>query len=79
MEYDGAGKLLNGAKTYTITFAKGQVPPVKGFWSVTLYNEHHLFAPNALNRFSLGTKKQGTQIQRGRFADALCKRHIAGW
>jgi len=58
VEYDGAGKLLNGAKTYTITFAKGQVPPVKGFWSVTLYNKHHLFEPNALNRFSLGTKNK---------------------
>ena len=58
VEYDGAGKLLNGANAYTITFAKGQVPPVKGFWSVTLYNEHHLFEPNALNRFSLGTKNK---------------------
>jgi hypothetical protein len=58
VEYDGAGKLLNGANTYTITFAKGQVPPVKGFWSVTLYNEYHLFEPNALNRFSLGTKNR---------------------
>jgi len=25
---------------------------------VTLYNEHHLFEPNALNRFSLGTKNK---------------------
>jgi len=58
VEYDGAGKLLNGANTYTVTFAKGQVPPVKGFWSVTLYNEHHLFVPNALSRFSLGTKNK---------------------
>ena len=58
VEYDGAGKLLNGANTYTVTFAKGQVPPVKGFWSLTLYNEHHLFEPNALNRFSLGTKNK---------------------
>jgi hypothetical protein len=58
VEYDGSGKLLDGANTNTITFAKGQVPPVKGFWSVTLYNEHHLFEPNALNRFSLGTKNK---------------------
>jgi hypothetical protein len=28
------------------------------FWSVTLYNERHLFEPNALNRFSLGTKNK---------------------
>ena len=42
-----------------ITFPKGQTPPVQGFWSLTLYNEHHFFAPNALNRFSLGTKNKG--------------------
>src|SRR4029079_11991018 len=35
---------------------KGQSPPVNGFWSLTLYNDEKLFFPNALNRFSLGTK-----------------------
>jgi len=58
VEQDVAGEPLQGANTHTITFAKGQVPPVKGFWSVTLYNEFHLFEPNALNRFSLGTKNK---------------------
>ena len=33
---DSTGKQLNGQNAYTITFAK--VPPVKGFWSLTLYN-----------------------------------------
>ena len=42
--------------TIAVTFAKGQVPPVQGFWSLTLYNDVHLFSPNALQRFSLGTK-----------------------
>jgi hypothetical protein len=32
---------------------------VKGFWSLTLYNEHHFFHANELNRFSLGTKSKG--------------------
>jgi hypothetical protein len=31
---------------------------VKGFWSLTLYNDKHLFSPNSLNRFSLGTKNK---------------------
>jgi hypothetical protein len=34
------------------------VPPVKGFWSLTLYNDRHLFNPNALKRYSLGTKNK---------------------
>jgi hypothetical protein len=41
-----------------VTFSKGETPPVDGFWSLTLYNKAHLFAPNALNRFSLGTKSK---------------------
>ena len=57
-DYDTAGKQLNGENSYTITFPKGEVPPVKGFWSLTLYNEHHFFHPNALNRYSLGTKSK---------------------
>jgi arylsulfatase A-like enzyme len=34
---------LNGGNQYTITFANGQVPPVKGFWSLTLYNAKHRY------------------------------------
>ncbi|MCJ7558645.1 MAG: DUF1214 domain-containing protein, partial [Gammaproteobacteria bacterium] len=46
---------------YRITFAKGQLPPVKGFWSLTLYNEHHFFNDNPLKRYSLGTKNKTLQ------------------
>jgi len=53
---DSAGKQLNGQNNYTITFAK--VPPVKGFWSFTLYNDVHMFNSNALKRYSLGTKNK---------------------
>jgi hypothetical protein len=57
-DYDGQGQQLDGKNTYTVTFPKGQLPPVKGFWSLTLYDEHHFFHPNTLNRFSLGTKNK---------------------
>lgn len=55
---DAAGESLVGGRSYEITFAKGQDPPVNGFWSLTLYNEHHFFHPNSLNRYSLGTKNK---------------------
>jgi len=42
-----------------VTFPKDQTPPVNGFWSLTLYNEHHFFANNDLKRYSLGTKNRG--------------------
>lgn len=57
-DFDSTGEQLHGQNNYTVTFAKGQEPPVKGFWSMTLYNEHHLFVPNALKRYSLGTKSK---------------------
>lgn len=57
-DFDSTGQRLNGAHAYTVTFPAGQTPPVDGFWSLTLYNKEHLFEPNALNRFSLGTKSK---------------------
>lgn len=57
-DLDAVGARLNGANRYTVTFAKDQTPPVNGFWSLTLYNEHHFFAPNDIKRYSLGTKNK---------------------
>ncbi|MFE2910824.1 DUF1254 domain-containing protein [Kitasatospora indigofera] len=55
-DLDQDGERLTGKHTYSITFPAQALPPVRGFWSVTLYNEHHFFHPNDLDRYSLGTK-----------------------
>ena len=34
---DSDGQKLTGANKYTLTFAKDETPPVKGFWSITMY------------------------------------------
>ena len=47
-----------GKSSYEVTFPKGQLPPAKGFWSLTVYNPEHFFYPNALKRFALGTKNK---------------------
>jgi hypothetical protein len=47
---------LVGKSSYAVTFAKGELPPVKGFWSLTMYDPEHYFAPNSLGRYALGTK-----------------------
>ncbi len=57
-DLDAAGGRLNGAHAYTLTFAPESLPPVRGFWSLTLYNEYHFFYPNPLKRYSLGTKNK---------------------
>lgn len=55
---DSTGAPLEGGRNYKVTFPAGQEPPVDGFWSLTLYNDKHLFNPNTLNRYSVGTKDQ---------------------
>ncbi len=56
-DLDAKGERLNGATArYTVTFK--QIPPVKGFWSITLYDKYHFLAPNALDRFALGTRSK---------------------
>ena len=51
---------LNGNSLYAVIFPKGQLPPVKGFWSLTMYDPQHFFYANDLNRYSLGTKSYKT-------------------
>ncbi len=58
-DLDAGGARLNGANRYAVTFTKDQTPPVNGFWSLTLYNRHHFFAPNEIRRYSIGTKNKG--------------------
>ena len=57
-DFDANGEQLNGKNSYSITFPKDQTPPVDGFWSLTLYNDKHLFHANDLKRYSLGTKNK---------------------
>jgi hypothetical protein len=57
-DLDARGRRLDGSRRYTLTFDPGAFPPVKAFWSLTLYNRHHLFSRNELARFSLGSRDQ---------------------
>ena len=59
---DSKGIQLEGKNLYAVTFAKGELPPVNGFWSLTIYNKHHLFEVNELNRYSLGTKNKSLKL-----------------
>lgn len=53
---DTAGNQLHGKNNYIIKFH--EVPPVNGFWSITLYNSKHLLELNDLGQYSLGTKNK---------------------
>ena len=53
---DGDGNPLNGKNRYVLHFEKGEIPPVKGFWSLTMYNDQFFFYPNPLNRYTLSPR-----------------------
>ncbi len=55
---DSSGQALSGANKYTLTFAKGEMPPVDGFWSITMYfnDGGWWFYPNPLNKFTVSMR-----------------------
>jgi hypothetical protein len=46
----------SGDHKYTLVFPKGQLPPAKGFWSLTMYNEEMFFVDNPINRYSMSVR-----------------------
>ena len=56
-EKDADGKDYDGSKHgYVMRFEKGQMPPVKGFWSLTMYDPDFFFVPNPIDRYSLSQR-----------------------
>ena len=48
----------SGEKKYVIRFEKGQLPPVNGFWSLTMYDADYFFVDNKLNRYNLSQRNR---------------------
>lgn len=57
-EADADGNPYSGANKYVMHFPKGELPPVNGFWSLTMYNAGYFFADNPLNRYTLSSRNQ---------------------
>jgi hypothetical protein len=52
------GKPYDGANRYVLHFEKGALPPVRGFWSLTMYNAEFFFVDNPLNRYNLSQRNK---------------------
>jgi hypothetical protein len=53
---DNMGQQLMGENSFKVTFAKGQLPPVNAFWSLTMYQLPEMaFAGNRYRRYSVNS------------------------
>jgi hypothetical protein len=61
MAYDDAdGQPLSGEHAYRLHFAADELPPVDGFWSLTMYSRRDfLLVPNPIGRFAIGDRTPG--------------------
>jgi hypothetical protein len=53
---DADGKPFVSDNRYLLHFAKEQIPQVRGFWSLTMYNEKQAFAANPIDRYAIGDR-----------------------
>jgi len=57
---DEKGNPLDGSQEYVVRMTKDQVPPVKFFWSFTMYNLPQRFlVDNPIDRYSIGSATPG--------------------
>jgi hypothetical protein len=57
-ETDAEEKPYSGANKYVMHFNKGEMPPVQGFWSLTMYNADYFFVDNPLNRYTVSSRSK---------------------
>jgi hypothetical protein len=51
-----AERSLSGEHAYALHFSAAELPPVRAFWSLTLYGEDGYFVANAMQRFAIGDR-----------------------
>ncbi|MCW3003791.1 MAG: hypothetical protein JWQ20_3089 [Conexibacter sp.] len=56
---DRRGRPLDGRHRYTITFPKGKLPPVRAFWSLTMYQRDNYLYDNEIDRYAVGDRDRG--------------------
>jgi len=56
LQFDDHGEVPDGRHTYRLRFSKDQLPPVRSFWSLTLYDPQGFQVANELERFALGDR-----------------------
>lgn len=68
---DRRGHSLTGAQRYVLHFARGQLPPVNAFWSLTVYDSSLSLVANPLDRYAIGNRTPGVRRNRDGSLDIL--------
>jgi hypothetical protein len=55
---DSERRAYEGSSKYVMHFPKGHLPPVHGFWSLTMYNDKYFFVTNPINRYSISARQK---------------------
>lgn len=74
---DAQGQAYNGANRYVMRFPKGQLPPVAGFWSLTMYDDGYFFVDNPLDRYSI-SPRQNLQVNADGSTDLYIQKDSPG-
>jgi hypothetical protein len=84
LRVDADGKFLDADQAYALRFEPGQLPPAKGFWSLTLYSAKRQLHDNPKQRYALtsgsrlATEADGSTIIHIRQKEPD-KKHRANW
>lgn len=74
---DADGAALDGANRYVLHFAADRVPPVQGFWSLTMYDPRMFFVANPLNKYAVGPRDE-LKLERDGSLDLLIQKDSPG-
>jgi hypothetical protein len=74
---DADGRPLASDQRYLVHFDKSQLPPVRAFWSLTVYNDAQAFADNPINRYAIGDR-DGLQLGADGSLDIYVQRATPG-
>ena len=53
---DADARPLDSDSRYVLHFNRDQIPPVRAFWSLTMYNDRQFFADNPIDRYAIGDR-----------------------
>ena len=53
---DDQGEPYDGSRAYSLHFEADALPPVQGFWSLTMYNDEMYLADNPIARYAIGDR-----------------------